>query len=48
MTVHARRWSEQELAAHLRRHRKFFIGGPHGKEGLLMEIMHKTLKKIKP
>ena len=48
VTVHARRWSERELAAHLRRHRKFFIGGPHDKEGLLMEILPDTLKRIEP
>ena len=30
---HARRWSEKELARHLKRHRKFFIGGPGARKG---------------
>ena len=38
LTVHARRWSAKELARFLKRHREFFIGGPAGKEGLLLEI----------
>ena len=46
LTVHARRWSVQELARHLKRHRQFFIGGPAGKEGLLMELVPDTLKKV--
>jgi 23S rRNA pseudoU1915 N3-methylase RlmH len=48
VTVHARRWSAKELARHLGRHRKFFIGGPAGKEGLLLEIVPDTLKKVEP
>ncbi len=48
VTVHARRWSEEELARHLKRHRKFFIGEPAGKEGLLVEIVPDTLKRIEP
>ena len=48
LTVHARRWSLKELARHLKRHQRFFIGGPAGKEGLLMEVLYKTLKKIEP
>jgi hypothetical protein len=48
VTVHARRWSEEDLARHLKRHRKFFIGGPAGKEGLLAEIVPDTLKRIEP
>ena len=46
--AHARRWSRKELARHLRRHRKLFIGGPAGKEGLLLEIVPDTLRKVKP
>ncbi len=48
LTVHARRWSLEELARHLRRHRKFFIGGPGNKEGLLLEILPDSLKKVEP
>ena len=48
VTVHARRWSEKELARHLKRHRKFFLKGPAGKEGLLLEIVPDTLKKVEP
>jgi hypothetical protein len=48
VTVHARRWSEKELARFLKRHRQFFIGGPAGKEGLLLEIVPDTLKRIEP
>ena len=48
VTVHARRWSAKELVRHLRRHRQFFIGGPGNKEGLLLEIVPDTLKKVEP
>ena len=46
VTVQARRWSKQELARFLKRHREFHIGGPTGKEGLLLEIVPDTLKKF--
>ena len=46
VTVHARRWSAEELARFLKRHREFYIGGPAGKEGLLLEIVPDTLKKV--
>jgi hypothetical protein len=46
VTVHARRWSEEELARHLKRHRKFFLKGLAGKEGLLLDIVPDTLKKV--
>ena len=46
ITVHARRWSAKELARHLKRHRQFFVGGPAGKEGILLEIIPDTLKKV--
>ncbi|MGO9110435.1 MAG: hypothetical protein ACLP9L_14525 [Thermoguttaceae bacterium] len=48
ITVHARRWSAAELARHLKRHRQFFIGGPAGKEGLLLEIVPGTLRRVEP
>ena len=48
VTVHARRWSAKELARHLGRHRKFCIGGPAGKQGVLMEILPDSLKKVEP
>ena len=48
VTVHARRWSAKELARHLGRHRKFCIGGPVDKQGLLLEILPDTLKKVEP
>jgi hypothetical protein len=47
ITVHARRWSEKEIAEHLKRHRKFFICGVAGKEGLVLEICPDTLRKVK-
>ena len=46
VTVHARRWSEKDLARHRKRHRKFFLKGIAGKEGLLLEIVPDTLKRI--
>ena len=46
VAVHARRWSAEELARFLERHREFYIGGPAGKEGLLLEIVPDTLKKV--
>ena len=46
VTVHARRWSAKELALFLKRHKEFFIGGPPGKEGLLLEIVPDTLNKV--
>lgn len=48
LTVHHGRWSRRDIVRHLRRHREFFIGGPVGKEGLLLEIVCDTLKKVKP
>ena len=48
LTVHAGRWSVEELAARLKRHRKFCINGPAGKGGFLLEILPETLKKVKP
>jgi hypothetical protein len=46
LAVHARRWSAEELARHLKRHRQFFVGGPAEKEGILLEIVPDTLRKV--
>ena len=46
VTVHAATLVEEELASFLGRHREFFIGGPPGKEGLLLEIVPDTLRKV--
>jgi hypothetical protein len=46
VAVHAHRWSAEDLARHLKRHRRFFIGGPGGKEGLSLEIVPDTLTKV--
>jgi hypothetical protein len=47
MSVHAGRWSAEELVAHLRRHKQFCVGGPAGKGGILLEIVPDTLRKAK-
>jgi hypothetical protein len=46
VTVHAHRWSKNQLARFLKRHRQFCIGGPPDKEGILLEILPGTLKKV--
>ena len=46
IVTHAGRWSAKELAAFLERHRRFCTGGPVGKEGLLLEIIIDSLKKV--
>ena len=48
VTVHASRWSPEELARHLKRHRKHFLRGVAGKEGLLLEVLPDSLKKVEP
>ncbi len=48
VTAHPGRWSKKQLASFLGRHREFFIGGPPGKDGLLLEIVPDTLRKTKP
>jgi hypothetical protein len=48
VTAHPGRWSKKQLASFLGRHREFFIGGPPGKEGLLLEIVPDTLRKARP
>jgi len=45
VTVHARCWSLRKLARFLKRHRKFFISGPFGNDGVLLELHPDTLKK---
>jgi hypothetical protein len=48
LTVHAGRWSEEALVAHLKRHQKFCVGGPPAKGGLLLEILPGTLRRTEP
>ena len=48
IVTHAGRWSLEELVRHLRRHRRFFTGGPAGKEGIALEILPDSLKKVEP
>jgi hypothetical protein len=48
ITVHPKCWSRKALVAFLKRHREFCIGGPPGKDGLLLEIVPDTLRKAKP
>ena len=48
LTVTAGRWTRKELLRRLKRHRLFCASGPPGKDGLLMEILPKTLRKVKP
>ena len=44
LTVYVRRWSLTELARHLEQHRKLYISGPPGKEGVLLELRPDTLR----
>ncbi len=46
MSVHAGRWSAEELVAHLQRHKQFCVGGPAGKGGILLEIVPEETKKV--
>ena len=48
LTVHAGRWSVEELAAHLGRNRKFCTGGSARKGGILLEILPGTLRRPEP
>jgi hypothetical protein len=48
LTVHASRWSVEELANYLKRHRRFCIGGPAGKGGMSAEILPGTLRRTEP
>ena len=48
VTVHARRWSTKEIARYLKRHRKLYLKGLAGKEGILLEIVPDTLRKVEP
>ncbi len=47
VAVRPGRWSTGELARFLARHRQFCRGGPPGKEGLLLEIVPDTVRKVK-
>jgi len=44
ITVHASRWSLRELARFLKRHKQFAIKGLAGKDGVLLELLPKSLK----
>ncbi len=48
IVTYAGRWSRKALAVFLKRHREFFVKGPAGKEGMLLEILPRTLRKVKP
>ncbi len=48
LTVYARRWSLTQLVSHLEQHRKLYISGPPGKEGVLLELLPDTLKMVEP
>ena len=48
VTVHASRWSKAELLHHLKHHREFHVEGYDDKEGLLVEVLLDTLRKVKP
>jgi hypothetical protein len=48
LTATAGHWSHTELMRRLKRHRLFAVGGPPGKDGILLEILPGTLKKVKP
>jgi hypothetical protein len=45
--VHPRYWSEKDLARCLKRRKKYFLNTA-GKEGILLEIVPDTLKRIEP
>lgn len=46
LTVYVRRWSLTQLAHHLEQHRKLYISGPPGKEGVLIELLPESLTKV--
>jgi hypothetical protein len=48
VTAHAGRWSADELAAYLKKHRKLSIVGHGGRKGLLLELLSDTLRKVEP
>ena len=48
LTVTAGHYSRKEVLRRLKRHRLFAASGPRGKDGLLLEILPKTLKKVEP
>ena len=48
VTVHPGRWSDEELARFLKRHREFCSGRPRRERGILLEILPDTLRKVKP
>jgi hypothetical protein len=48
VSVHANRWTKEEIASHLKWHHEFHIEGYGDKEGLLLEILLDTLRKVEP
>lgn len=48
MSVHAGRWTTDELVAHLQKHKQFCVGGPADKGGILLEIVVEEVKKVEP
>ena len=46
LTVIAGQWSRKTLMRRLKRRRLFCASGPNGKDGLLLEILPGTLKKV--
>jgi len=48
VSAHADRWSTEDLAVYLKRHRKLAIAGHGGRKGLLLEALPDTLKKVEP
>jgi hypothetical protein len=48
IVTHAGRWSVKDLATFLKRHRRFCTGGLAGREGILLEVLPDSLKKVEP
>ena len=46
LSVHAGRWTTEELVAHLKQHRRFSVSGPPEKGGVLLEIIIDDLKAV--
>ena len=48
VTTHRGEWTAEELVSYLQRHRKSFLRGPRGKNGILLEIVPDALRKVEP
>ena len=46
VTVQAHRWTKEELVRRLKRHREIHFEANGGEEGLLLELLLDTLKKV--